>query len=149
MSSQTILLPTILLVLWSLIMLLWLAATRFPSVAKNAKKLRDFPVGGRGHDLDGVLPPKVMWKAHNYDHLLQQPTLFYATVFVLVALEHGNGTNTILAWAYLASRIVHSLLQTLVNTVMPVRIVLFVVSSIILTVLAARTGWAAWNILLP
>jgi hypothetical protein len=148
MSAQTILLPTILLVLWSLVMLLWTVATRFPAIAKNMEKLRDFPVGGRGELLNDVLPPKVMWKAHNYDHLLQQPTLFYATVFVLVALEQGNGTNTALAWAYLVSRIVHSLWQALINTVLPMRVALFSVSSTILIVLAVRAFWSAWTILL-
>lgn len=147
MSSQTILLPTILLVIWSLFMLLWTVATRFPSIAKNIEKLRDFPVGGRGDLLENVLPPQVMWKAHNYDHLLQQPTLFYATVFVLVALEQGTGINTALAWAYLASRIVHSLWQALINIVMPVRVALFGISSTILIILAMRAGWTAWTIL--
>lgn len=87
MIQQTILAPTIILVIWSLIMLLWLAATRFPAIAKNKDGMESFPFGGRGEDLAKILPAKVSWKAQNYDHLMEQPTIFYATVFVLVTLD--------------------------------------------------------------
>jgi len=144
-TDQTILLPAMLLVLWTLIMLLWMVITRFPSMAKNAKKLNALRAGARGDDLNGVLPDSVMWKAHNYDHLLQQPTIFYATVFTLVFLEQGTGTNTILAWLYFGIRIVHSIWQATVNRVLPVRVGLFALSSIIVLVLAIRATWAVFH----
>jgi len=138
--QQTILAPTIILVLWSLFMLLWMAATRFPAIARVAEEVKSFPPGGRGRDLEGVLPPRVTWKAHNYDHLMEQPTIFYATVFVLVAIGEGVGANAMLAWAYCLLRVLHSIWQATVNTVIPVRIGLFTLSSICLTVLAVRAG---------
>ena len=140
--TQTILAPTILLVLWSLVMLFWMAATRFPAIAKLGEEARNFPPGGRGRDLEGLLPPKVVWKAHNYDHLMEQPTIFYATVFVLVAIGQGTGVNTTLAWGYCLLRIAHSIWQATVNTIVPVRIGLFVLSSMCLVALATRAGWA-------
>ena len=142
---QTILAPTIILVLWSLIMLMWMGATRFPAIAKLGVDPTSFPVGGRGRDLEDLLPPSVTWKAHNYDHLMEQPTIFYATVFVLVALGEGTGFNATLAWSYCLLRIVHSLWQATVNKVVPVRIGLFFASSVCLTVLAVRAGLAAFE----
>ena len=138
--QQTILAPTIILVIWSLIMLLWMAATRFPAIAQAAEEVKSLPPGGGGRDLEGILPPRVTWKAHNYDHLMEQPTIFYATVFVLVAIGEGVGANAMLAWAYCGLRVLHSVWQATVNTVIPVRIGLFALSSICLTVLAVRAG---------
>lgn len=103
------------------------------------------PFHKRGRDLEALLPPSVTWKAHNYDHLMEQPTIFYATVFVLVAIGEGTGLNAILAWAYCLLRVMHSLWQATVNTVVPVRIGLFFVSSVCLIVLAVRAGMAVFE----
>jgi hypothetical protein len=81
--ENTILAPAAVLVVWSLVMLLWMALTRFPAIAKSGMDMKNVPPGGRGQDLDGVLPDKVQWKSHNYAHLMEQPTIFYATVFIL------------------------------------------------------------------
>ena len=127
--ENTILAPVAVLVLWSLIMLAWIAITRFPAIAKAGKDLTSGPPGGRGQDLDAILPPSVNWKAHNYTHLMEQPTIFYATVFVLALSGAGGGVNTTLAWAYTGIRIVHSIWQATVNTVIPVRFGLFTLST--------------------
>jgi hypothetical protein len=143
---QTILAPAIILVLWSLIMLLWMAAARFPAMAQLGSELQDLPAGGRGRDLEELLPPKVTWKAHNYDHLMEQPTIFYATVLVLAAIDQGVGANTMLAWAYCLTRIMHSLWQATINTVIPVRIGLFTLSTTCLLILAVRAGIAVFTV---
>jgi hypothetical protein len=96
--------------------------------------------GGRGQDLEGVLPDSVQWKSHNYTHLLEQPTLFYATV-VILALTSFSPLDVTLAWAYVGLRIVHSLWQALVNTV-PVRFTLFNLSTVCLLVLAIHAVMA-------
>jgi hypothetical protein len=62
-------------------------------------------VGARGVNLEGVIPDKVNWKAHNYTHLMEQPTLFYATVVILGVTGAGDGINLTLAWAYVGLRI--------------------------------------------
>ena len=61
--------PAAVLVVWSLIMLLWTAGTRFPAMAKSGMDLKNAAPGGRGQDLEGVIPDKVNWKSHNYTHL--------------------------------------------------------------------------------
>jgi hypothetical protein len=136
--ENTILAPAAVLVLWSLIMLAWMALTRFPAIAKTGMDFKTAPPGGRGQDLDAILPAKVNWKAHNYAHLMEQPTIFYATVFVLALSGAGGGLNTELAWAYTGIRIVHSIWQATVNKVMPVRFGLFLLSTACLLVLAVN-----------
>ncbi len=127
--------PAAALAVWSMVMLLWMAATRLPALAK-LKLPPEQSRGGRGSDLDGVLPAEIQWKAHNYNHLMEQPTAFYAVV-VILALTGGSQFDLYLAWAYVAIRVVHSLWQALVNTI-PVRLTLFTVSSLLLTVMAVR-----------
>jgi hypothetical protein len=135
--NSPILGPAAVLVLWSMIMLIWTAATRFPAIAKTPReKLAGLPRKGvRGQNLDDVLPPEVNWKSHNYTHLMEQPTIFYAVVVVLALAGAGTGLNLWLAWAYVGLRIVHSVWQSVVNTI-PVRIALFGVSSLCLLALA-------------
>ena len=128
--------PAAVLVLWSLVMLLWTGATRFPAIAKVGMDLSQSPPGGRGQDLDGILPPQVNWKSHNYTHLMEQPTIFYATVAILAIMGAG-AIDVLLAWAYVAIRIVHSIWQATVNRI-PVRFTLFFISTGFLIVLAVR-----------
>ncbi|MCC6926901.1 MAPEG family protein [Novosphingobium sp.] len=126
--------PAAVLVMWSLIMLVWTAATRFPAMKKLGANIKTAPPGGRGQNLDGVLPDPVQWKSHNYMHLMEQPTIFYPTVVILALLGPNAGT-VMIAWAYVALRIVHSIWQATVNTI-PVRFTLFILSTICLLLLA-------------
>lgn len=128
--------PAAALVVWSLIMLLWMAATRLPPMFKQPGGLASAKVGGRGIDLEGVLPDSVQWKSHNYAHLMEQPTIFYPTV-VILALTGASAASIMLAWGYVALRIAHSIWQATVNTV-PVRFGLFILSSICLIILAIQ-----------
>lgn len=130
-----ILMPAAVLVLWSLVMLFWMAGSRLPALSKlgglgNAKP------GGRGQDLEGVLPDHINWKAHNYAHLMEQPTLFYGTVMILAILG-ATPLDAGLAWCYVGIRVIHSVWQSTVNRV-PVRFTLFLLSSVCLIALAIR-----------
>jgi hypothetical protein len=133
--TASILAPGAILALWTLIMLVWLGTARFGAIAKTGLNIKAAPPGGRGQDLEQILPPQANWKSHNYTHLLEQPTLFYA-VIVFLHLSGGTTDLTVgLAWAYVAIRVVHSFWQSLVNKV-PVRMALFTVSTICLFALA-------------
>ncbi|AJA08734.1 hypothetical protein SKP52_09110 [Sphingopyxis fribergensis] len=117
MDTNDILGPVATLVLWSMIMWVWMYATRIPAMSRakiDAAKM----VGGTGKSLDEVLPPEVQWKAHNYNHLMEQPTVFYAVALALAIGGMGGGLNAQLAWAYVGLRILHSLIQATVNRVM-------------------------------
>ena len=109
--------PVVALVAWSMIMFLWLYATRIPAMRRAGIDLRG-RVGGTGQGLDGVVDDQVQWKAHNYNHLMEQPTLFYAICLSLALLGGGDvWINVLLAWIYVFFRVVHSLIQATVNVV--------------------------------
>lgn len=129
-----ILAPVALLALWSMVMWAWMLATRMGALKKmgvDISKVR----GTKPNMLDGVLPDKTMWVAHNYNHLMEQPTAFYAVALALAIMGMGDGLNAWLAWAYVLIRIVHSLVQATTNIV-GIRFMLFVLSSLCLVALA-------------
>ena len=126
--------PAAVLVAWSLVMMIWMAVTRLPAMAKVSGGLKNAPRGGRGQNLEGVLPDKINWKAHNYAHLMEQPTLFYATIVILAILA-PSPLAILLAWIYVGLRIVHSIWQATVNIV-AVRFLLFFAYSLALIALA-------------
>ncbi len=126
--STPILTPLVVLVAWSMVMWLWMYATRLP--AMMAMDMKPDPNAPRGEQMN-TLPASVRWKADNYNHLMEQPTVFYAIVLALALLGYGEGINLVLAWAYVGIRIVHSLLQALVNKI-EVRFLLFFLSSLAL-----------------
>ena len=128
--AQDLLAPAAVLIMWSIIMLFWMALTRLPAMQKLGGLGTSKP-GGRGVDLEGVIPDKINWKSHNYTHLMEQPTLFYAVTMILVLMSQFHQINIILAWAYVFLRIAHSIWQALINTVM-IRFTLFVLSTICL-----------------
>lgn len=133
MDSNAILGPVAALALWSMIMWAWMYATRIPAM-QRAKIDAATLVGTTGRNLDDALPPHVQWKAHNYNHLMEQPTVFYAVALALAIGGMGGGLNAQIAWAYVALRIVHSLIQATVNRVMW-RFAAFLLASIALFVL--------------
>jgi hypothetical protein len=135
-----ILQPVMALVLWSLVMWAWLYATRIPAI-RAAKA--PMPPEMTTADLNVILPPRVRWKADNYNHLMEQPTLFYAVALVLAFVGAGEGLNAGLAWAYVALRVVHSLVQALTNVIM-VRFAVFMVASLVLLALAIRAAIAVF-----
>ncbi|MCW2388298.1 hypothetical protein M2333_001344 [Sphingobium sp. B11D3B] len=139
--SVNLLVPVFALVLWSIVMLIWMVALRLPALS-NLKISPEQTRGGRGQDLDRMLPREINWPAHNYAHLMEQPTIFYATAIGLALLGQGTTANIALAWAYVGIRIVHSVWQAKVNTI-PVRASLFFLSSILLAMLAVNGMLAA------
>ncbi len=132
--------PAAVLVLWSLIMLYWMAFTRFPAMKKLGRNVGKAKPGGRGQDLEGVIPDNVNWKAHNYAHLMEQPTIFYAAAVILAIMGAGSW-DVLLAWIYVGLRIIHSVYQATVNVV-KVRFLFFLLSSLALTILAVRAVMA-------
>ena len=89
-----------------------------------------------GRDLDAILPAKVQWKSHNYNHLMEQPTLFYATCIILILMQVDIAVATYAAWAYVGLRVLHSLVQSLSNRIR-YRFGLFLLASLCLVTLVA------------
>ncbi|HVT34634.1 MAG TPA: MAPEG family protein [Nevskiaceae bacterium] len=135
-AAKAMLAPTIALVLWSAVIWFWMYATRIPAIAQM--KMRLDPNAPRGEQMS-QLPAHVRWKADNYNHLMEQPTLFYAVALTLAILGDHSAASVALAWGYVLLRVVHSLWQSLRNVII-VRFALFALSSLLLWALAARAA---------
>jgi len=133
--------PVIVLIIWSMVMWLWMYATRLPAV--SAMKMKLDPEAPRGQQMS-QLPAKVRWKADNYNHLMEQPTIFYATALCLVFLGVVTETVVYAAWAYVVLRVIHSLVQALVNKI-EVRFTLFILSNVPLAVLIFNAASSAFE----
>ena len=127
MDGMTIVQPVIALAAWTMVMWFWMYATRIP--AMNAPGVDpDELVLDPDKSLDAILPPQVQWKAHNYNHLHESPTVFYAVALALALMHHGEGVTTQIAWVYVALRVAHSLVQATINKLM-LRFALFAMST--------------------
>jgi hypothetical protein len=128
--------PVIALVIWSAIIWAWMYVTRIPAILRARMQLD--PNMARGAQM-AQLPACVRWKADNYNHLMEQPTLFYALAISLALLGDQTQLSQGLAWAYVGLRIVHSLVQVLINHIFT-RFTLFVLSSLVLFALTYRAA---------
>ena len=140
MISTAILGPVVALLSLTTVMWAWMYITRVPAVQKAGMKLD--PYAPKGEQMS-QLPASVRWKADNYNHLLEQPTIFYATAFTLALLGVGDGLNLTLAWVYVGLRVVHSLHQALWNKI-ELRFVIFLLSGFVLAALIIRAAMAVW-----
>ena len=146
MIGMTILQPVVALAIWTMVMWAWMYATRIPAmnaspdIAEPAKL-----VGTTGGDLRSKLPDRVNWKADNYNHLHEQPTVFYAVAIVLAITGQGDGVNALLGWMYMGLRVIHSLVQVTANVVL-VRFILFALSSLVLMALILHASMTVFDI---
>ena len=131
MTYSPILIPVVALVGWTLVIFIWMLAARGAAFRRMGVTLSNIPRGSRGVDLDGKGEDRAQWKSHNYNHLMEQPTLFYAIAITLALMDMGHGLNYWLAWGYVGLRILHSLVQCLVNVV-AYRLPIFLLSSLCL-----------------
>jgi hypothetical protein len=136
--NRPLLLPAIALAAWTFVMWAWMYVTRLPAIRRAGMKLD--PTSPRGEQM-ATLPAEVRWKADNYNHLFEQPTVFYPVVIIAALLPSSGSTDLALAWTYVALRVVHSMFQAMINRI-EVRFVLFFVSSLVLLALVTRIGLA-------
>ena len=135
MSDVEILKPVMVLMAWTMVMWVWMYATRIPAFNKLPKSNNpNDDVGWTAARVETTLPPNVQWKAHNYNHLHEAPTLFYAVALVLALIGQGDGINATIAWIYVGLRVAHSVWQATINRVW-VRFALFALSSLALMAL--------------
>ena len=147
MIKAEILQPVVVLAAWTMLIWLWMYATRIPAMnragidgvnmtASTGKSLRDDLVAKGEH--------KASWIADNYNHLHEAPTVFYAVAITLAIIGWGDGMNADIAWAYVGLRIAHSLVQALWNRVI-VRFALFILSTLCLIALTLHAGMAVFH----
>lgn len=146
--NSPILAPIVALVAWSLVMWAWMYATRLPAMRRagiDARGLIGTSGGSLRADLVAAGEQRASWVADNYNHLHEQPTIFYAIAFVLALQGAGDGVNLTIAWAYVGLRIAHSLVQATINRVI-VRFALFSLSTICLIMLTTHAAMALLNV---
>jgi hypothetical protein len=139
-ENLAIVAPVVSLAIWTHVMWAWMYATRIPAIRKARIALD--PMVPRGEQM-ARLPPAVRWKADNYNHLMEQPTVFYAVALSLALLGQGGGTNATLAWVYVGIRVVHSFIQATFNKI-EVRFAVFVLSSLLLIALTVNAARAVF-----
>jgi hypothetical protein len=130
MEHSPLIAPIVALVAWTLIIQIWMYVVRIREMRRAGISMRG-RVGTKGGALEGVIPDQANWKAHNYNHLMEQPTIFYAIVIALILMDFDMTINVYLAWAYVAFRVLHSLVQVTVNVVL-YRFLLFILASLCL-----------------
>jgi len=137
---NTMIAPVMALVAWSLVIWLWMYVRRIPAMAKAGVKPQDAAFPG---SLD-VLPAGPRQAADNYNHLMEQPTIFYAAALAIAVAGHADGWAVHFAWVYVGLRVLHSLVQVTVNIV-NLRFLLFALSTITLAVMVVRELMKIWG----
>ena len=129
-----ILYPMLAMILLSSSIIVALAVTRIPLIIKHFGNLQ----GAKHSDEDRPrLPSRLRNITDNYNHLFEQPTLFYALIIYIYLMEHSDTLHIQLAWGYVALRGMHSLAQVTTNNV-SIRAPVFVVASLCLIIMVVR-----------
>ncbi len=148
-EHSPILAPVVALAGWTMIVWVWMYVTRLPAMARagiDGTKIVGTTGAALRADLVAGGETKASWVADNYNHLHEQPTVFYAIAIVHALIGTGGGLNLQIAWAYVALRIVHSIVQITFNRVL-VRFSVFVLSSlcVIALTLHAAMAYFGWH----
>jgi hypothetical protein len=139
-AGQSMLHAILAMGLLTLVMFLWMYATRLPAFAKARLDPQEAMHPGSYHDR---IPSEVRRVADNYNHLFEAPTLFYAITIAIVLLGLADAVHVVAAWAYVGFRVLHSIVQATVNKV-AFRFALFVLSWIALATMLIRAAAAAF-----
>jgi len=130
--------PVLALIIWTFVIWALMYKRRIPAMNAISKNTQDFIDDPK---LGEQLPAKARWAADNYNHLHEQPVIFYALMFYLFAVGQMDSFNLYLAWGYVAIRVIHSLVQVTSNKVL-VRFGLFALGSILLILMALKSAAA-------
>lgn len=143
LGAQPLLGPLVGLTSWTLFVEGWMYYYRVPAISKykvdsNPRKIRQ--------DIQEKIPPELEWPAQNYNHLMEQPTQFYATLLALNFLGVHDKLSVRAAWTYVALRVAHSLVQGTTNKIQ-LRFSIFATSSLVLLGLNTKLASIVYNTL--
>lgn len=130
MDTIDLIKPAIALILWTFVMWVWLYATRIPAMQK-AKITPQEAASPTVGDWKSRMPSQINSIADNYNHLHEQPVLFYAIIACAALTDGASLIAVSLAWTYVGLRVAHSLVQATVNVVM-IRFSIFSLASFVL-----------------
>ena len=128
--------PALALILWTLVIWCVLYFRRIPAM----KAARIHPDTAKHPDSGwkAKMPDSERFAAYNYNHLMEQPTIFYALMFTIFLMEKASPLAIYCAWGYVILRVIHSLIQITANKVMP-RFIIFTLSTLMLMIMALST----------
>jgi hypothetical protein len=126
MRTLAIFYPVLALVAWTGIVLVLILVARFRAGFRREVRAEDFRFGE-----SPSVPPQVSIPNRDYMNLLEAPMLFYVVCLLLFVTAGVSGTAIVLAWVYVALRIVHSLIHLTYNRVQH-RLLAFALSTIVL-----------------
>lgn len=144
--NSAILQPVVALAAWTMVIWIWMYATRLPAMGRagiDAKNMVGSTGGGLRNDLIAKGEERASWVADNYNHLHEAPTIFYAVAIVLAMIGQGDNLNATIAWVYVGLRVAHSLLQILSNRVI-IRFILFALSTLALIMLVTHAAMSVF-----
>jgi hypothetical protein len=134
LGAEAILLPVFIVAALTIVMMILMVSTRIPAMTAAGIDAQD---AQRTSALGGRLPARVEFIADNYNHLFEQPTVFYAVAISIAVLGHTDALHVQCAWAFAILRILHSIVQATANIVL-VRFGLFIGAWIAIAIMVVR-----------
>ena len=132
MNEVTILYPVLAHIILVLGLYILLGLRKFAAVKSKRVDLKETSLNNQ------AWPSSVIQVSNNIANQFESPVLFYALCFITCLAGASNLLAISLAWAYVASRYVHSYVHTGSNFV-PSRFRAFVVSLVLLLALLIQT----------
>ena len=111
MSIQAILLPLFVEVILTFVLLFWMAYWRTRAIRVGEIKMRDIALR------EPNWPPGITQVGNAYHNQLELPVLFYVLTILSLVTRHADLLFVVLAWIFVASRVVHAYIHVTDNNV--------------------------------
>lgn len=131
---MNILYPMFGMILLSCVVVIVFYLSRLVPVIKNFGNLES---ARYSDEFRSQLPVSLKNITANYNHIFEQPTLYYAVIIYIYLMQHVDITNIILAWSYVALRLMHTIIQFTINNV-SLRVIPFILSGLCLIIIIMR-----------
>jgi len=125
MLFQAALLAIFFQVTLTFVLLFWMGRARIASVRRGETRIGDIALGQPNW------PPRVQQISNCYHNQFQLPVLFYALAALALILRKADLLFVVMAWLFVASRLVHAVIHTTTNSVRR-RFTAFLVGALIL-----------------
>jgi hypothetical protein len=132
MRPEAILLPVSVLALWTGLVLFLTGFTRIRAVRAGRLHPTAFKMGESKE-----VPADVSVVNRNLMNLLEMPVLFYVACLCFYVTRRVDSGVLILAWIYVALRLVHSLIHLTTNRIIQ-RLLAFALSNVVLVTIWVR-----------
>lgn len=128
MTQTAILYPVFVLVLLTFFLQGWMRKERVGAIKRGEVQFKDINLRQQ------AWPPRATQISNAFHHQLEVPILFYALVAFLMITSQVNIIFLILAWLFVAARVVHAYIHTTSNQ-QPHRFYAYAAGSLILFVM--------------